>query len=250
MQARAIVVGLAVSLLGARVGMAAPDPKAMAVADKVVQSLGGQQAWDATHFLRFDFAVEREGKEVVRRSHTWDKYTGRYRLEAKTKEGKPFVVLMNINTKDGHAWLDGKPLEGPELKDYLERGYGIWVNDTYWLTMPYKLHDPGVNLAYAGEEKDSTQTWDKLSLTFDNVGLTPKDKYWVWVNRDSGMVDRWDFVLGGKQEPPSSWMWKGWTQEGGIKLAPERVSMKDKMRIWFPTLTVSGTLPDDVFSKP
>ena len=53
---------------------------------------------------------------------------------------------MNVNTKEGSAWLKGKALEGEEQKKPLERAYGAWVNDTYWLLMPYKLRDPGVIL--------------------------------------------------------------------------------------------------------
>ena len=74
------------------------DPKAVAVADEVLEAMGGKDAWNGTHFLRFDFAVESGGKTVVSRAHTWDKWTGRYRLEAKTKAGDPYVALMNINT--------------------------------------------------------------------------------------------------------------------------------------------------------
>ena len=74
------------------------DPKAIAVADRVMETLGGREAWQATRYLRFDFAVEREGKTLVRRAHTWDRRTGRYRVEATDEEGRPVVVLMNLHT--------------------------------------------------------------------------------------------------------------------------------------------------------
>src|SRR5215510_7472201 len=125
------------------------DPKAVAVADKVMDSLGGKDAWSKTHYLRFDFAVDREGKTLVRRAHTWDKWTGRYRLESKTKEGEPTIVLMNVNTKEGTAYKNGQKLEGEEAKKAVEDAYATWVNDTYWLLMPYKMKDPGVTLTMA-----------------------------------------------------------------------------------------------------
>ena len=137
---------------------AASDPKAVAIADKVMQALGGADAWNETHYLRFDFAVDRGGKTLVRRAHTWDKWTGRYRLEAKTKDGDPYVVLMNVNTKEGSAFLKGKKLEGDEAKKAVDEAYGTWVNDTYWLIMPYKMKDPGVILALDGEETKGGET--------------------------------------------------------------------------------------------
>jgi hypothetical protein len=189
-----------------------------------MESLGGADAWNNTHYLRFDFAVDRGGKTLVRRAHTWDKWTGRYRLESTTKEGAPSVVLMNVNTKEGSAFLKGTKLQGEAAKKYLEQAYGTWVNDTYWLLMPYKMKDPGVMLALDGEDKKGADAWDKVRLTFDNVGLTPKDKYWAYVNRKTGLVDRWDFVLKGEREPPSTFMWKNWKPYGKIQLADDRQS--------------------------
>ena len=67
------------------------DPEAVAVADRVMQALGGEAAWNATRYLRFDFAVDRGGKTVIRRAHAWDKWTGRYRVEGKDKDGRDVV---------------------------------------------------------------------------------------------------------------------------------------------------------------
>ena len=46
-------------------------------------------------------------RRVMRRAHTWDKWTGRYRVEGKDKEGRDVVVAMNLNTKEGRG--DGRP---------------------------------------------------------------------------------------------------------------------------------------------
>ncbi len=249
---RSLLVGVLTACCAAA-GMAFAETapaSAEAVADKVMAALGGQKAWEGTQFLRFDFAVDREGKTLFSRAHTWDKWGGRYRLEGLTKEGDPFVVLMNLNTKEGEAWRKGKKLEGEERKKQLEDAFAAWTNDTYWLFMPYKLKDAGCKLANAGEEKKDGKTWDKVLLTFDNVGLTPKDKYWVYVNRETGLVDRWDFVLKGEKKPPSTFTWEGWKSYGKIKLANDHVSAKDKVRIHHPVLEAPATVKDAVFTTP
>ena len=226
------------------------DAKAMEVASRVMQSLGGREAWDRTRYLRFGFGMEKDGKFQGRR-HVWDKWSGRYRVEGVTKEGQPFVTLMNVNSKEGRAWVGGKELAGAELKEALERGYGMWVNDTYWLLMPYKMTDPGVTLKYAGEEKGANgATYDKVNLSFENVGLTPKDTYWVWVNRETGMVDRWDYVLKGEKVPPTTWMWTGWTKHGNIMLAGERTNAKENRKLMLPGIAVLDSVPDAVFTSP
>jgi hypothetical protein len=226
------------------------DAKALAVAERVMQALGGADGWRQTRFLRFDFAVEADGKIALSRSHYWDKWSGRYRVEGKTKEGKTFLVLMNLDTREGAAWQDGKPAEGELLKELLKRGYEVWVNDSYWLLMPYKLRDPGVRLALEGQARFGDVECDKLALSFDSVGLTPKDRYWVFVNRDSHLVEGWEYVLQDQQGPPTRWEWKGWRPYGNIQLAPERVNAKDKRRILFPVLDAPASLADSVFSSP
>ena len=226
----------------------ASDPKAVAVADRVMQALGGEAAWNATRYLRFDFAVDRGGKTVMRRAHTWDKWTGRYRLESKDKDGRDVVVAMNLNTKEGSATVGGSPLAGEELKGALETGYASWVNDAYWLLMPYKMRDPGVVLTLVGQEKKGADAWDKVLLTFEGVGLTPKDRYWVFVNAKTSLVDRWEFVLKGEKTPPVPFDWKGWKAFGRIRLADDRVNPKDGTRIHFPVLDAPATLPDEAFA--
>jgi len=226
------------------------NPKAIAVAGKAMEALGGEAAWNNTHFLRFTFAVDRGGKTVVSRDHTWDKWTGRYRLEGANKEGQKYVVLLNVNTKEGQAWSDGKAADGEDKKKLLEMAYGAWVNDSYWLIMPYKMMDPGVVLAYDGETKEGGAAWDKVRLTFDSVGLTPKDKYWAFVNRQTGLVDKWEFVLGGENKPPAPFAWEGWKKYGNVMLAPERKNLKDGTRIYFPVLEVKESVPGAVFTDP
>jgi hypothetical protein len=229
---------------------AGSDPKAVAVADHVMQALGGQEAWNATRYLRFDFAVDRGGKTLARRAHTWDKWNGRYRVEGKDKDGKDLVVTMNLNTKEGQATLGGATLGGAELRSALETAYAWWVNDTYWLLMPYKMRDPGVTLTLAGRETKGDESWDKVLLTFDNVGLTPKDRYWAFVNTKTGLVDRWEFVLKGEKTPPVPFEWKGWKSYGRIQLADDRVSPRDGTRIHFPVLDVPASVPEAAFARP
>jgi hypothetical protein len=53
------------------------------------------------------------------------------------------------------------------------------MNDLCWLATPLKLEDPGVVLTLAGKRREGKQVWDKLSLGFENVGLTPGDHHWL-----------------------------------------------------------------------
>jgi hypothetical protein len=223
---------------------ATSDPKAVAVAEASLAAMGGKAAWAGTHFLRFTFAG--------RRTHHWDKWTGRHRLEGKTKEGESYVVLDNLNTRQGAAYIGGKPVEGEKGAKLVEGAYGAWVNDTYWLLMPYKLEDPGVNLAYVGPQEVDGKAYEEITLTFGPVGLTPGDHYWAWFNRDTHLMDRWAYLL--QDQPrdaaPTVWLWQGWQRYGRVMLAPHRVQPDGQKKLELSDILVAAAMPDAVFTSP
>ena len=116
--------------------------------------------------------------------------------------------------------------------------------------MPYKMKDTGVVLGYAGEMTSEAGVWDKVALSFEDVGLTPKDRYWAYVNRKTHLVDRWEYVLQDEKGPPTRFDWMGWKRYGNIMLSPEKVNTKEKERIFFPVLAIGDTMPDAVFTSP
>ena len=127
------------------------DERALEIAQRSMDAMGGRAAFEGIRLLRFDWAVDREGERVAHYRHWWDRYTGDYRLEGKTRDGDSLRVLFNLETRDGEAWLNGEQLDGEARAEQLEFAYGRFINDSYWLIMPWKWTDPGVHLAYEGE---------------------------------------------------------------------------------------------------
>ncbi len=194
------------------------DARAIEIADSVMRAMGGRPAWDATRYLTWNF--------FGRRRHLWDKHTGDLRVEGTDREsGEPYLILMNLHTGNGRAWRGGVELEEPTaLAEMLELGESAWINDAYWLFMPYKLKDTGVTLAYAGEgEMLDGRAADVLELTFREVGRTPENRYRVYVARDSGLVEQWDFFSRADDEEPRFRIpWHDWRPHGAILLSADR----------------------------
>ena len=101
-----------------------------AIADSVMLFAGGVK-WNNTHFLQWDF--------FKRRTLLWDKYTGDVRIEI------PLTVrLYRQYRASGMVREGGKNIENPDtLQSRLQRANSIWINDSYWLVMPFKLKDSG-----------------------------------------------------------------------------------------------------------
>ncbi len=227
------------------------DAKADAIGKELVRSLGGEQAWDKARQLQFDFVVDREGKTVARFSHAWDRYTGDYRVSGTDKTGAPFVVLFNVNTRQGKAFVNGKPATGEDEDRLLKSAYGRFINDTYWLLAPWKIFDPGVNLAYDGEKPcPGGGTCDILKLSFENVGMTPKDIYWLWISREGRHMVQWQYVLNGAQEEPTTALWKNWKSFSGMSLSEEKEIVGKNAVIRFENVSVSPNRSDSLFQAP
>lgn len=222
------MLGLACALVlacpwPARAETAASDRKAVEIADQVMTALGGRQRWDSLRYLRWTFEVAINDTLRPGRRHAWDKRTGWHRVEGTNRAGQVFCYIENLNDSTGMAWVNGNPIHGDSLKTLMKSAHAAWINDSYWFLMPYKLRDPGVILKYDGEAKDTARTgavYDRLALAFEKVGMTPGDRYWVYVNRANHRVEKWEHLLEGAQPPPVPWSWEGWEKRGGL---------------WFPT---------------
>lgn len=190
------------------------DPRAALIADSVIQVMGGKRNWDNVHYLRWNFF----GKRTL----YWDKWAGNVRIEIPAKK---LLILTNINAKKGHVFRDGKELLQPDSITYfMDRGYKIWANDSYWLIMPFKLKDPGVNVSYKGSANNSEGTsCYVLELTFNNVGVTPENKYHVYVHKKNYLVTQWDYFEKYSDEKPEiSNPWRNYQWYGKILLSGDR----------------------------
>lgn len=188
------------------------DPRALAVADRTMAAMGGYDAWQETRVLRWEF--------FGRRRHTWDKRRGLDRIESGER-----VVLVHVDSGEGRAWERGAEVNDPNaLRKALQEARAWWVNDSYWLAMPFKLKDTGVALRYLGERPlPDGRPADVLELTFLAVGQTPGNKYHVHVSRDRDLVERWEyFERADDAEPKLVTPWTGWERHGRILLSGGR----------------------------
>ena len=190
------------------------DEKAIQIADEVMEALGGRKAWDDTKYIKWNFFNSRK--------HTWNKHTNDVVIEGLRDT---FTIKMNLDRMEGTVNFRGNELtKADSLDKYLQRGKSMWINDAYWLVMPYKLKDSGVTLKYLGQ--DTTQAGvmsDKLELTFESVGDTPDNKYEIYVDQDTRMVTQWDFYTKYSDSIPRFQIpWLNYQKHGEIMLSGER----------------------------
>ncbi len=219
------------SLKAADFNVAASDQKAMDIAEAVVQASGGAQQYRDTEYLSWNFFGSRK--------HIWHKPSGNVYIEA---QKEPIKIKMNINSKQGEVWLNGEQqVQQDTLSKYLQKGYEWWVNDSYWVVFPFKLQDSGVTLKYVGQGQTQLGAdAEILSLTFSNVGVTPDNKYLVYVDQSTNLVTQWDFYADADDEAPRFQIpWLDYQEYGSIKLSGNRgqmtisdISIQDRAQVF------------------
>ncbi len=215
---------------------AGSEAKAITIADEVMQAMGGRQAWDDTRYISWKF--------FGRRTLLWDKQAGLCRIEWLNR---PWKIIVNLNDGKGKVSLGGIEQTHPDsLAKYLDIGKKVWINDSYWLVMPFKLKDSGVTLKYLGDSKtEAEEAADLLQMTFAGVGVTPENKYQVWVDKKTRLITQWAYFTKFSDEKPEIVNpWGAYKRCGKILLSPERGS-----RGSLAPVEVLKTIPQGAFEK-
>ena len=236
----------------------APETRADSVAYRLLEAHGGD-AWATAPYLRFNFGLETpDGTQTIAR-HLWNRNTGEYRIEWSAGPDSSYVALVNVREQQdgrlaGTAYLNGTELTGAADENAREEAYGRFVNDTYWLLAPLKSYDPGVNRTYLPDS--STAEHDVIQLTFDDVGPTPGDQYWLYVSTETGRLDRWAYHLQGMPEdaPPQFYDWTQYQElsgpNGAVRLASHKEAVGADRALLTNRLALPESPPEGAFSTP
>lgn len=225
------------------------ETRADSVAYRIAEASGGLEAWNALPVLRFDFGIGRDDGRRIAGRHYWDKSQNRYRVEWPGGGDSTYVAIFSDWPEAAETYLNGEPLDGDAATAALETARSRTINDTYWLLAPFKLFDAGVIRTYVADSSDATT--EVIQLSFDGVGLTPGDRYWLAADRETGQLQRWTFAL---QDNPTarSFVWTAYTQldgPGGPVLLSAR-KQNPQVAILTDQLRAPETPDESLFTDP
>jgi hypothetical protein len=214
---------------------AGSDARAIQVADEVMKAQGGRKNWDDTHYITWNFFGARK--------LLWDKFSGNVRVDYLKNDTH---ILVNVNDGKGKVFKNGAEVtQADSLSKYLQDGKEAWINDSYWLVMPFKLKDSGVTLKYLGEDTTANgKKADVLKLSFEGVGVTPNNGYKVYVDKESRLVTQWAYFRNAVNEKPDFVTpWNDYRDYGKIKLSGDRGEKK------ITDIQVMDQVPESAFTS-
>lgn len=191
------------------------DAKAIEIADAVMENMGGRKAWDDLKVVSWNFFGARK--------LLWNKHSGDVRIEFPESDSN--ILITNIFTHQGKIKIDGEEVTQPDsIKKYTEMAESIWINDAYWLFMPFKLKDSKTTLKYIDVDTTDKGAYSHvLQLTFNDIGDTPENKYWVYVDTTTMLVNQWSYFANNTDSLPRfSTPWADYQQYGNLLLSGER----------------------------
>lgn len=211
------------------------DPAAIQLADSIMHAMGGRENWDKTRFISWKF--------FGRRDLTWDKQTGQVRIESAPDST---IYLVNVNTGEGKVRIKETIITQPDsLRKLLDKAKSIWINDSYWLVMPFKLKDSGVTIKYMGEDTVAREKYNSLQLTFNEVGVTPQNKYKLYVGKHDKLIHYWAYYSNASQGAPNFVRpWDNYQKYGNILLSGDRTDGGGPTNV-----KVDESLPETLFTE-
>jgi hypothetical protein len=184
MQTNPIVLMLWASMLIASDASAqSRDERAEARITRWIDAAGGPRLWDNVRDLQYTVTTawyDTTGNETRRRPrYVWIRKVEngfRVRVERTEAEGK-YIQIWNNGAR---ASLNGVAL--PDSARAVREVEYVAGDLTYWIGLPWKLRDPGVNL-----ELQSEPNADVVHVTFgEGVGKHDGDRFWYyWHDRNS-----------------------------------------------------------------
>lgn len=211
------------------------DAAALAQVDAGMAALGGSvEKWTAIKELRFHVALKVEGKAVARFEHSWDRWNGRHALRTadmrtagnREDDIKWHDVRYDLFNDGAIFWASYAKQEALRA-DYDKAAAEARVRfseDTYRVSVPYRLRDPGVHVATGDDVAPTAGVCEPscatVKVTFDpEVGT---DTWFIYYNKNTNLPE----ILA--QETPKgrlNYRIAAWADGGGMKWPSQLVNI-------------------------
>jgi hypothetical protein len=208
---RALVVVALLALAAPGLCFEGPDPR---TPDGQIAACGGAANWQALGYLEFTVRITSAAGVQGPFLYRWDRQDGYLRLSGPSPAGDKTEVAVDLGSKTGGAWANGKQLAGKKLTETVNWALQRFGEDTLWLTFPLDWRMAGVKVKalpdVAGKDGTMSPAVDVQSVVGDwKVVLDPA----------TGRVSRTVLV---RPSGPLTVTWSCWQAHGGVFFAHKR----------------------------
>lgn len=220
--------------------------------DDWIEASGGLDAWNQVRDLRYTVTTvwfDSTGTEVRRRPrYVWGKKNP---LRARIERTEPEGDYVQAHDGRGSAWatLNGDPLSDT-TKAVREVLY-VAGDVMYWIGLPYKLRDPGVNLSYIPADSIGMPG---VRVTFgEGVGQHSGDRYFYYFGMDSPFPAEVHYIEEGSANVTRT-RWSDFQTAGPITYVGTRTYYDQRgttrKELLISDVMINPGAPDSLFTPP
>ena len=240
-----------VLLLGAAPATAQEtDSKADSIAMRIIEASGGQAAWDAAAFLRFDFKLYNDRNLSYSIQHLWDKKLGIYRIEMPGPNSEPYVAVFYTDTFDAKVYWKGSELIKKDAEALMERFRIRYFHDLFFISAPFLLFDPGVTRKYLPDSTSEAE--DVIQVTIPHWEGLPSTSFYFYSDRKSGRLVRTSYPLPNGEI--RSFLWLDYEEyaaaDGSILLSTRKRAEGHPFLIETGRIALPPLVGSDLFMSP
>lgn len=202
---RVIAITLLVVLaLGFFVSKPLPKPigtvdEAERITDLMFESIN-KPAFDSINFIAWNYF---KGHRFE-----WDKKNNQVKVWWDNNR-----VEFSPDDLSGKAYVNEQEQTGEEASKLINKAWGYFANDSFWLIAPFKARDPGTVRSLV-----ETEEGIGLMVTYMTGGVTPGDSY-VWMLDENYRPTAWRMWVKILPIGGLHFTWNGWKQHNGAWFA-------------------------------
>lgn len=160
---------------------------------KIWEGIGGKENWQNARYFMFSCMG---GKDATffhgERKYLWDKLTGDCRFEGITADGDTVVVLFNLKTSKGTAYINNTEQEDQQAATGLvQKALSEFEEDANLLFLPTTLE--GKNVFYTVEEEKliGSKRFTVVNLANEKTSFETSVNGMLYIDEQTGHIQHW-----------------------------------------------------------
>lgn len=235
---KGFLIVLGTLMLGTSVLLAqGADPR---TAEGQLAACGGAGNWQALGFLEFEVKIQSPAGTQGPWLYKWGRFDGVMRVSGVWPQGGKLDVVLDLASRTGGAWEDGKQLSGKRLEEASNWALQRFGEDVLWLTFPLEWNAPGMTVQPQANVTDA----DGKSYLATEIG-SPRGTWTVTLDPAVGRMVR--SVLRAEGAAPLTMTWESWRQAGGVYFAQKRTIAETGETVEVNVLRALAGSPSDAF---
>ena len=214
------------------------DPR---TADGQLQVCGGVASWQSVGYLEFEVKISTpDGNVQGPWMYRWGRREGVLRMSGPWVGGAKLEVVLDIASRTGGGWENGKQLVGKRLGEASNWALQRFGEDILWLTFPLEWSNSGVEVfpqpkitESAGKSYQATEV------------KTSRGTWKVWLDDTTGRVVK--SVLAAEGATPLTVLWSDWKDVNGVLFSQHRQIVETGESVDVTVVRSLGQSPADAF---